>query len=271
MTRKKAGLATKIHAVDEVVAAETSGAAIADPKGLGASLKQARLARGLSLADVSASLRLRGAYLDAIENDRREALPGPVYANGYVRSYAAFLGMDPDEAVRRFKREAGDTRARPELVFPSPAPEGRVPGGAAILVGLVFLVTVYGGWYYLRQNYLLSDLALDVPARLAHLMEPAADVPAAPPPRAAPRHRRRAAPSPRPPSHPRPHRRWRPLAHPRSPPSQRRLRPPRSRQARFPARRRSTVWRSAPRRPRPRRQPWRWPPTWSIVPAPAAL
>ncbi|MGB1007544.1 MAG: helix-turn-helix domain-containing protein, partial [Thalassobaculaceae bacterium] len=112
MIRKKAGLATKIHAVDEVVAAETSGAAIADPKGLGASLKQARLARGLSLADVSASLRLRGAYLDAIENDRREALPGPVYANGYVRSYAAFLGMDPDEAVRRFKREAGDTRAR---------------------------------------------------------------------------------------------------------------------------------------------------------------
>ena len=188
MKRRKAGLASKIHSVDEVTApAEIAGAPIRGPRGLGDSLKQARLARGLSIADVSASLRLRGAYLDAIENDRREALPGPVYANGYVRSYAAFLGMDPDEAVRRFKREAGDTRARPELVFPSPAPEGRVPGGAALLVGLVFLVTVYGGWYYLTsKDFLLSDLAPDVPARLAHLMEPAADKAAGSPQEASP-------------------------------------------------------------------------------------
>ena len=182
MARKRAGLATKIHSIDEVAAApKTDGTPVSDSEGLGADLQRARLARGLSLADVSASLRLRAAYLEAIENDRREALPGPVYANGYVRSYAAYLGMDPDAAVRRFKKEAGDPRARPELVFPSPAPEGRVPGGAALLVGLVLLVTVYGGWYYLTsKDYLLSDLVPDVPARLAHLMEPAAETPPAP-------------------------------------------------------------------------------------------
>ena len=192
MTRKKAGLATKIHSVDEVRRRRKPTAPLSrTPKDWALIFKQARLARGLSLADVSASLRLRAAYLEAIENDRREALPGPVYANGYVRSYAAYLGMDPDAAVRRFKKEAGDARARPELVFPSPAPEGRVPGGAALLVGLVLLVTVYGGWYYLTsKDYLLSDLVPDVPARLAHLMEPAAETPpvapqqTAPPPRA---------------------------------------------------------------------------------------
>ncbi|MEC8181148.1 MAG: RodZ domain-containing protein [Pseudomonadota bacterium] len=182
MARKRAGLATKIHSIDEVAAApKTDSTPVSDSEGLGADLQRARLARGLSLADVSASLRLRAAYLEAIENDRREALPGPVYANGYVRSYAAYLGMDPDATVRRFKKEAGDPRARPELVFPSPAPEGRVPGGAALLVGLVLLVTVYGGWYYLTsKDYLLSDLVPDVPARLAHLMEPAAETPPAP-------------------------------------------------------------------------------------------
>ena len=179
MARKRAGLATKIHSIDEVAAApKTDGTPVSDSEVLGADLQRARLARGLSLADVSASLRLRAAYLEAIENDRREALPGPVSANGYVRSYAAYLGMDPDAAVRRFKKEAGDPRARPELVFPSPAPEGRVPGGAALLVGLVLLVTVYGGWYYLTsKDYLLSDLVPEVPARLAHLMEPAAEMP----------------------------------------------------------------------------------------------
>ena len=182
MARKRAGLATKIHSIDEVAAApKADGTPVSDSEGLGADLQRARVARGLSLADVSASLRLRAAYLEAIENDRREALPGPVYANGYVRSYAAYLGMDPDAAVRRFKKEAGDPRARPELVFPSPAPEGRVPGGAALLVGLVLLVTVYGGWYYLTsKDYLLSDLVPDVPARLAHLMEPAAETPPVP-------------------------------------------------------------------------------------------
>ena len=125
MARKRAGLATKIHSIDEVAAApKTDGTPVSDSEGLGADIQRARLARGLSLADVSASLRLRAAYLEAIENDRREALPGPVYANGYVRSYAAYLGMDPDAAVRRFKKEAGDPRARPELVFPRQRSKG---------------------------------------------------------------------------------------------------------------------------------------------------
>ena len=202
MARKRAGLATKIHSIDEVAAApKTDGTPVSDSEGLGADLQRARLARGLSLADVSASLRLRAAYLEAIENDRREALPGPVYANGYVRSYAAYLGMDPDAAVRRFKKEAGDPRARPELVFPSPAPEGRVPGGAALLVGLVLLVTVYGGWYYLTsKDYLLSDLVPDVPARLAHLMEPAAETPPVAPQQTAQQTAQPAADNPRAPS-----------------------------------------------------------------------
>ncbi|MEC8562264.1 MAG: RodZ domain-containing protein [Pseudomonadota bacterium] len=202
MARKRAGLATKIHSIDEVAAApKTDSTPVSDSEGLGADLQRARLARGLSLADVSASLRLRAAYLEAIENDRREALPGPVYANGYVRSYAAYLGMDPDAAVRRFKKEAGDPRARPELVFPSPAPEGRVPGGAALLVGLVLLVTVYGGWYYLTsKDYLLSDLVPDVPARLVYLMEPAAETRPVAPRQAAQQTAQPAADNPRAPS-----------------------------------------------------------------------
>ena len=55
--------------------------------------------------------------------------------------------MDPDAAVRRFKKEAGD-RARGKLVFPRRRPKGECRV-ARLLVGLVLLVTVYGGWYYL--------------------------------------------------------------------------------------------------------------------------
>ncbi|MEE3107424.1 MAG: DUF4115 domain-containing protein, partial [Pseudomonadota bacterium] len=78
---------------------------------------------------------------------------------------------------------------------------GRVPGGAALLVGLVLLVTVYGGWYYLTgKDYLLSDLVPDVPARLAHLMEPAAETPPVAPQQTAQQTAQPAADNPRAPS-----------------------------------------------------------------------
>ena len=68
-----------------------SAAAPADPAGLGALLRAAREARGLSLADVANALKLGEDALSAIEEGRYEIFPHKAYARGFLRSYAQYL------------------------------------------------------------------------------------------------------------------------------------------------------------------------------------
>jgi cytoskeleton protein RodZ len=61
---------------------------------IGASLREARTRRGLSLDDVTAGLRIRERYVTALEEERWELMPGEAYAKGFLRMYAEFLGLD---------------------------------------------------------------------------------------------------------------------------------------------------------------------------------
>lgn len=150
---------------------------------VGEELRRARTQASLDLADVAAHLRIRSNFLSALEEGRPDALPGITYAIGYVRTYAGFLGLDPESAVRRFKEEAAGLNSKTQLVFPSPAPEGRVPGFMLMLVAAMLAGSAFGGWYWLteRDGDLLG-LVPAVPERLAQLIEgdapPAAGVPA---------------------------------------------------------------------------------------------
>ncbi len=121
-------------------------------EGIAQLLKQTRERYGQSLRDVSASLRIRLAYLQAIETGRFRELPGTTYAVGFVRSYAEYLGLDANEIVRRFKGEVEGLGNRTHLAFPEPVPEGKVPGGAIIILSLVVLAIGYGGWYAINRD-----------------------------------------------------------------------------------------------------------------------
>jgi cytoskeletal protein RodZ len=121
-------------------------------EGIAQLLKQTRERYGQSLRDVSASLRIRLAYLQAIETGRFRELPGTTYAVGFVRSYAEYLGLDANEIVRRFKGEVEGLDNRTHLAFPEPVPEGKVPGGAIIILSLVVLAIGYGGWYAINRD-----------------------------------------------------------------------------------------------------------------------
>ena len=70
---------------------------------LGAYLRAVREHRGLSLAELAATTRIRRSYLCAIEDRDRSVLPSRPFAIGYVRSYARALGLDGELAVQRFK------------------------------------------------------------------------------------------------------------------------------------------------------------------------
>ena len=61
---------------------------------LGDWLREARLRKGLSFADIERDTRINRHYLEALESEHFEVLPAPVYARGFLRSYARALGLD---------------------------------------------------------------------------------------------------------------------------------------------------------------------------------
>jgi cytoskeletal protein RodZ len=75
---------------------------------MGEYLRALREHKGLTLADLAETTRIRKAYLQGIEEADRSAQPSRPFAIGYVRSYAQALGIDGDAAAARFKRENPD-------------------------------------------------------------------------------------------------------------------------------------------------------------------
>lgn len=143
-----------------------SGSAVA------ALLQSTRVRGGEDLREISQVLCIRHTYLDAIEGGRFGELPGPTYATGFVRAYADHLGLDGDEIVRRFKAETDSLRTHSRLAFPMPVSEERVPTGAAILVGAVLAILIYGGWALTSSSDDdIADLIPALPDRLFTLLQ----------------------------------------------------------------------------------------------------
>jgi cytoskeletal protein RodZ len=129
-------------------------------------LRRARIDCGQDLPAVAGILRIRQTYLEAIETGEFDRLPGPAYAVGFLRTYAEYLGLDGEEMVERFKAETQAAARRSELIFPEPVAEGRIPGGAIILVSVILLAVAYGGWFYLsQQGRSVADLLPAWPAQ----------------------------------------------------------------------------------------------------------
>lgn len=73
------------------------------PDGFGALLRAAREARGLDRQDVADALRLSPRMVEAIESEDLAGLPPPLFIKGYLRSYAALVGLDETALVRDFE------------------------------------------------------------------------------------------------------------------------------------------------------------------------
>ena len=140
--------------------------------GVGAILRGARLARDEDLREVASALRIRLPYLQALEDGDVSALPGVTYGIGFVRAYAAYLDLNVEETVARFKSEVSGVHRRTQLSFPEPLPGNRVPGGALLLIVLILAGAVYGGWLYTSsQNMSFTEAVEQVPQRLMALLK----------------------------------------------------------------------------------------------------
>lgn len=101
---------------------------------LGDLMRGERATMGKSLLDVQRDLRIKATYIAAIENCDISAFETPGFVAGYVRSYARYLGMDPDAAFRRFCREANFEVAHGMSAAAAPATivQSRARAGASL-------------------------------------------------------------------------------------------------------------------------------------------
>ncbi|HEY1654339.1 MAG TPA: RodZ domain-containing protein [Candidatus Tumulicola sp.] len=108
---------------------------------LGERFRAAREARGLSLSEVSEQIRIRSVYLAAIEEERWSAIGAPVYVRGFLRTYARYLALDPEEIVAEFNADTGTPSREPESA-PEPASRVRPSKRGSLVVWIAALVAV---------------------------------------------------------------------------------------------------------------------------------
>jgi cytoskeleton protein RodZ len=103
---------------------------------LGSSLREARVRRGVELAHVAAETRIRTPYLQALEDERFELLPGSAYAKGFLRAYADYLGLDSQLFVEEYNARfsADEAPAAPPQLELRPWPLQRYGLAAAVLL-----------------------------------------------------------------------------------------------------------------------------------------
>jgi len=152
-------------------------------RSVGRLLRDQRLARGVSVDDVAARLRIRSRYLEAIEQGNFDQLPGAAYIPAFLRAYANHLGLDADKVMTAYQLSGPVPIERP-VALPAdfPLAEKRAPIGLAVLTVLLVVGAGYAVWQYLpRQQTVISEKVPPVPDRLMASPAPAAQPPAAPP------------------------------------------------------------------------------------------
>jgi len=81
--------------------------------GIGQELRKQRESRNISLDEMSSATRIVRRYLEALEEDRLERIPGGFFLKAMIRAYASFVGLDPEEVIARY-RAAGLVDPKPE-------------------------------------------------------------------------------------------------------------------------------------------------------------
>jgi cytoskeleton protein RodZ len=139
---------------------------------VGRLLREARQARGEDLYDVADYLRIKPAYLLALEEGNFRALPGQVYAVGFLRTYGDYLGLDGTDLVERARRERALATA-PEHAPPPPLARVRTSrGGIGLIAASIALVAVvYTGWFaFVRRDTTVLDAVAALPATAESLI-----------------------------------------------------------------------------------------------------
>ncbi len=117
-----------------------------EKESLGKYLKRERENRNVSLKEVSKQIKVREPLLKAVEEEERNLLPSATYVKGFLSAYAKYLGLDPNEIIRRYEAESKEE----PISQPEAPPQRRILGspkylwmaGGLIIVGFIVLYLI---------------------------------------------------------------------------------------------------------------------------------
>jgi cytoskeleton protein RodZ len=133
---------------------------------LGARLKQAREAKGVSLRDIAATTKISIVTLEALEKNDFARLPGGIFSRAFVRAHAVAVGVEPEGAVNefleeftRYERDKERAIKRPEITpddrefLDRQSQALRAARVVLVVVALATLVALaYVGWIWLPRR-----------------------------------------------------------------------------------------------------------------------
>ncbi len=144
---------------------------------LGETLAAKRGERGLTIQQAAAATRIQADYLKALETGDLQRLPAPVFAKGYLRTYARYLGLDPEPLVALLHTPAGDPQRLLSIARVVTRPRMVITAPALAAAGLVLLAGAFSGyaWRQIQADQRLS--ATPRAAQVAPVTPSAAPVP----------------------------------------------------------------------------------------------
>ena len=122
-----------------------------EPGSFGEHLKRERELRGVTLDEISTATRIATRFLEAIENEQWERLPGGVFNRGFVRAVARYLGLDEEDILAEYGQAAGERSNIPVWTGSPPAVTPEQPWLAWILAGVMLLSIAGGGWFAVKR------------------------------------------------------------------------------------------------------------------------
>ena len=120
-------------------------------------LYAARERKGVDLYRAERDTKIRARYLGALERGDYKELPGAVYTKGFLRNYALYLGLDPEDVLAQWRRERGDGKEQPPaIVVPRPisAPRKGMTFSPGIVVAALLTVVIVAFGVYLGLQVL---------------------------------------------------------------------------------------------------------------------
>ncbi|MGA2533922.1 MAG: RodZ domain-containing protein [Candidatus Aminicenantales bacterium] len=112
---------------------------------LGQELKKQRESRNISIDEMASSTKIVGRYLEALEQDRFDAMPGGFFVKGILGTYARYVGLDETEIFEKY-REAGvleeEARTKAPAARPLPDAGGKRKIMPWVIAGVSVLVVI---------------------------------------------------------------------------------------------------------------------------------